>query len=78
MKNKHRFHGKMTRDKNQDFLNYEEAVAAIVFHATNLTRDNTSTIITHQRIQSIRSLLDLLQSYNEELDILEEQAFLEV
>lgn len=48
-------------------MNYEQLTAAIAYHATNLTKDNTSTIITENRILTIRNLLDVLEGYNNQL-----------
>lgn len=52
-------------------LNYKELVAAIGFNAANLAKDNTSTLITHQRILTLRTLLDKLENYNDQLQDLE-------
>jgi len=54
-------------------LDYEETIAAIAFHIKNMSKDNTSTSITKNRIGAIRSLLDLLDSYNSTLMLLEQE-----
>ena len=52
-------------------MDYSELAAAIAFNAMNLTRDNTSTYITQERISTLRYLLDRLEHYNNQLGVLE-------
>lgn len=49
----------------------EECIHSIKMHATNISKDMTSTVVTQGRIASLRSVLDLLEHYNNQLISLE-------
>ena len=71
IQHEHPNHGELVIDPY--YLDYEETIAAIAFHIKNMSKDNTSTSITKNRIGAIRSLLDLLDSYNSTLMLLEQE-----
>jgi len=47
-------------------LSPQGCVEAIKFHATNMSADQSSPMVNHGRLESLRSLLDLFNQYNNE------------
>ena len=45
----------------------DECRESIKFHATNIMKDISSTGVNQARINSLRSLLNLFEEYNEQL-----------
>lgn len=60
--NLHR-HG-FTPEQITGFLTMEDCLSAIARTGINMYKDNTSIFINEKRIESMRSLLDLFETYN--------------
>jgi hypothetical protein len=63
--NKHKLHNDI--ESKPDYMDYEESLAAIALHVSNMCKDNTSAIVNKGRIASIKELLDNLDLYNTQL-----------
>ena len=48
-----------------DMLSLDECRESIKLHADNIHRDISSTFFNTNRIETLRSLLDLFEEYNE-------------
>ena len=53
----------------------EECQESIATHAINMSKDVSSTLVNKNRITSLRSLLDLMEEYNDQIIDLEFKAY---
>ena len=52
---------------------FEECIDSIYHTACNIKRDQTSLAITRARITSMHALLDLLEEYTDQMEMIEDQ-----
>lgn len=56
----------------EGMLSPMEAVEAVKFHATNMANDQSSSMITHARLESLEAVISLVRRYNNKLIEIEE------